>query len=78
MHVHVGVISVPAEAAQQVADLMVQAGILAIWNFAPVKLEVPEGIIVERADFSSSLAALTSRLRTLVHGTEQDPARRNT
>lgn len=71
MHVHVGVVAVPAESAQQVAELMVQSGILAIWNFAPVKLVVPEGIIVERADFSTSLAALTSRLRTLVHGTDQ-------
>lgn len=67
MHVHIGVLTVPSEAAQQVADMMVKAGILAIWNFTPTKLEVPPGIIVERADLSTSLAALTSQLRAVVH-----------
>lgn len=68
MHIHIGVLAVPPEAAQTVADLMVKAGILAIWNFAPVQVNVPPGIIVERADFTPSLAALTSRLRALVSG----------
>lgn len=62
MHVHIGVLAVPADAAQQVTDLLVQAGILAIWNFTPTRLVTPPGIIVERADLSSSLAALTSQL----------------
>jgi redox-sensing transcriptional repressor len=66
MHVHIGVLTVPADAAQQVARMMVEGGMLAIWNFTSTQLEVPPEVIVERADLSSSLAALTSRLHRLL------------
>jgi redox-sensing transcriptional repressor len=62
MHTHIGILCVPAPAAQMVANLMVMAGMEAIWNFAPVRLEVPEEIIVENVDLRASLALLTSRL----------------
>lgn len=62
MHILVGVIAVPAEAAQQVADMMVAGGIQAIWNFAPTKLEVPTWVIVQDEDLFSSLAVLSRRL----------------
>jgi redox-sensing transcriptional repressor len=41
MGIHIGIITTPAEVAQGVADEMVRTGIQAIWNFAPVKLNVP-------------------------------------
>ena len=41
--VRIGIITVPGEHAQQVCDLLIQSGILAIWNFANVHLEVPPG-----------------------------------
>ncbi len=63
MHIHIGVITVPAENAQYVADLMVQGGITAIWNFAPVELQVPENTIVENTPFSQSLAVLSHKLK---------------
>jgi redox-sensing transcriptional repressor len=62
MHVRIGVITVPASAAQFVADQMVAGGIQAIWNFAPTALDVPEGIIVQDEDLFSSLAVLSRRL----------------
>ena len=63
MHIHIGVMTVPPSVAQDVANMMVKSGILAIWNFTSTQIEVPPGVIVERADLTSSLAALTSRLR---------------
>ena len=48
MSIHLGIITTPAEVAQAVADEMVKGGIQAIWNFAPVKLKVPEHIIVHQ------------------------------
>ena len=39
-----GIITVPAEGAQSVADQLIAVGVKAIWNFAPLNLEVPEGI----------------------------------
>jgi redox-sensing transcriptional repressor len=62
MHVHIGVIAVPAAAAQDVTDLMIFGGIKAIWNFAPANIVVPEGIVVENVQLTGSLAVLTARL----------------
>jgi len=42
-----GVIATPASVAQEIANILINAGIKAIWNFAPVKLHVPEGVAVE-------------------------------
>lgn len=62
MHIKVGILTVPAQAAQEVAAHMVDGGIIAIWNFAPVSLSVPKDIIVENAVFSTSLAVLSRKL----------------
>jgi redox-sensing transcriptional repressor len=62
MSIHLGIITTPPEAAQAVADEMVKGGIQAIWNFAPVKLRVPEHIIVHSEDLYSSLASLSWKL----------------
>jgi redox-sensing transcriptional repressor len=62
MHIHVGILTVPAEMAQEMANVLVEAGVIAIWNFAPVSINCPEHIIVENAHLSNSLAVLTNRL----------------
>jgi redox-sensing transcriptional repressor len=62
MSIHLGIITTPAETAQAVADEMVKAGILAIWNFAPVRLKVPDSIFVHNEDLYSSLASLSWKL----------------
>jgi redox-sensing transcriptional repressor len=62
MSIHLGIITAPAEVAQAVADEMVKGGIQAIWNFAPVKLTVPEHIIVLNEDLYNSLASLSWKL----------------
>jgi redox-sensing transcriptional repressor len=58
-----GVLTVPAPAAQEAADLMVQAGIVGIWNFTPARLQVPEGVVVQKEDLAEGLAVLSHRLR---------------
>jgi len=73
MHVQIGVLTVPAEAAQQVADLMVQAGIRAIWNFAPVHLSVPPGVIVRDENMLASLSVLSSQLNTAHRQPAKEP-----
>jgi len=62
MHVQLGIITVPARAAQQVADQLIEVGISAIWNFAPVSLKVPPGIIVQSTELASELALLSVTL----------------
>lgn len=46
----IGIIAVPAEAAQEVADILVQAGILSILSYAPITLNVPDHVRVEYID----------------------------
>ena len=62
MHIHLGVLTTPAVAAQKVADLMVAAGIRAIWNFAPVHLRVPDSVILQNEDLYHSLSSLSFKL----------------
>jgi len=62
MHILIGIITVPAPEAQAVADLMVAGGIRAIWNFAPIRLRVPEPVIVHNEDLYCSLASLSQKL----------------
>jgi len=62
MHISVGILTVPSEAAQATADLMVDSGIRAIWNFAPVHLHLPDDVIVENLELFTSLAYLLRRL----------------
>ena len=63
LKVRIGIITVPAACAQGVCDMMVKSGIQAIWNFAPVRLNVPEAILVQNENMASSLALLRSHLR---------------
>jgi redox-sensing transcriptional repressor len=65
--VDIAVIAVPARAARPVADRIVQAGIKAIWNFAPVEI-VLDDVVVENAQLTDGLMALTYRLGELRKG----------
>lgn len=62
LNIHIGIITVPARSAQHVCNLLVKCGVLAIWNFAPVRLEVPDGIIVQNENMAASLAVLSNKL----------------
>lgn len=62
MHVGMGIITVPAAAAQSAADVMVGSGLRGIWNFAPVKLDLPPTVSVENVELVSSLAVLSLSL----------------
>ena len=62
MNVKIGVVTVPAQNAQEVADLLVAGGVSAIWNFAPISIRVPKGVVVENAQFTESLASLSRKM----------------
>jgi redox-sensing transcriptional repressor len=71
MHVLIGIITVPADQAQAVADQMVAGGIQAIWNFAPVNLRLPKHIIVQHEELYYTLAALSRKLAAHLRETPQ-------
>ena len=66
--IHIGILTVPASAAQGCADAMVRGGVKAIWNFAPVHLSAPPGVLVQRENMASSLALLSYHLKQAEEG----------
>ncbi len=68
MNIHIGIITAPAENAQSICDTLVKSGVLAIWNFAPVSLTVPQGIIVQNENMATSLAILSNKLNEVLRG----------
>ena len=55
----IGVVATPAEAAQDVCDRLVAAGVTSILNFAPTLLQVPPGVDVRKVDLSNELQILS-------------------
>jgi redox-sensing transcriptional repressor len=61
----IAVIAVPAEAAQRACDALVGAGVRAILNFAPVNLNVPEGVAVNSVDLVVLLEQLAFQVNAM-------------
>ena len=62
MNIHIGIITVPDKHAQEVCNRLVDGGVRAIWNFAPVHLSVPDHVLVQNENMAVSLAALSKYL----------------
>ena len=63
LNVKIGIITVPVDSAQRVCDMLIESGILAIWNFAPTHIKAPADILVQNENMASSLALLSNHLR---------------
>lgn len=64
--VKIGVITTPAAAAQEVCDRLVAADVKAVWNFAPVHILVPDGVLVQNENMACSLALLSKHLNAML------------
>ena len=65
--VHIGVLTVPIEIAQQITDTMIAGGIKAVWNFTPFRIRVPENIVVQNTSLYAHLAVMFNRLNFNEH-----------
>ena len=63
--IKIGIVTVGQGSAQEVCDKLVACGIKAIWNFAPVTLKVPSGVLVRQEKLALSLAHLNSQMKLL-------------
>lgn len=59
MDIKIAIITVPAQYAQNVCDILIDAGVKAIWNFAPTHLIVPSDVVVYNENMAASLAVLS-------------------
>jgi len=62
--ISIAILAVPSEHAQNLTDILVQAGIKAIWNFTNVKINTPNDVDVWREDLSSGYAMLSYMMAT--------------
>ena len=60
--IRIAVITVPKHAAQEVLNRLIDAGIEAVWNFAPAPLRAPKNIVLKTEDLAASLAMLAGKL----------------
>lgn len=58
----IGIIAVPMDMAQKVCDEIVEAGIRALWNFTPMRIKAPAGIVVQDTSIYADLAVMYNRL----------------
>lgn len=61
-HATIGILTVPAECAQETADIAIGEGIRAIWNFTPYRVKVAEGIVMSNTSIYAHLALIYNRL----------------
>lgn len=72
-NVHIGVLTVPKEAAYEVTDIMVCAGVKGIWNFANMELKLErDDVVVENIHLGDSLMTLCYEIKTKVGKDEND------
>ncbi len=63
LNISIAIITVPADTAQPVAEQVIDAGVKGIWNFAPKNLNLPDHIVVQKTDLSTSFAELSAKLK---------------
>ena len=68
------ILTVPAEAAQEVANTLVEGGVMGILNFSPIVLHVPEEVMVNNVNVAMELENLSYFIQDLAP--TQDPDRR--
>ena len=61
--VRLAILAVPPDAAQSVAEVLVTAGVTGILNFAPVRLALPEGVVVNSVDLAAQLERIVFQLQ---------------
>ena len=68
--IRIAILTLPAANAQLMADMLVEAGIRAIWNFSPVTLNLPDNVAVKNENMAASLAVLSARLKEITNKEE--------
>ena len=62
LNAEIGIIAVPVDQAQNIAELTVASGIKALWNFTPSRIKLTDDIVVQNTSIYSHLAVMYNRL----------------
>ena len=69
--IEIAALTIPKSKAVEVADILVENGIKAIWNFAHTDLDLPDDVIVESVHLSDSLMTLSYNVSQRMEGFEE-------
>ncbi len=58
----IGIVTVPVEYAQQVADQLVEAGVRAIWNYTPFRIRTASDVVIQNTSIYAHLAVMYNRI----------------
>lgn len=59
----IGILAVPVEHAQEAADMLIESGLKAIWNFTPFRIKAPENIVIQNTSIYAHLALIYNRMQ---------------
>lgn len=62
-HIRIGILTVPADKAQEAAEQLISGGVLALWNFAQAHVNVPPHVLLQNENMAASLARLSQHLK---------------
>ncbi len=65
LNIKVGIIAVPVDSAQSVADYLTECGIKGLWNFTPYRIRVRDGVVITNTSIYAHLAVMYNRLASL-------------
>lgn len=74
LDITIGILAVPFDVAQPVADSLIAAGVKALWNFTPTRIRVADGIVVTNTSIYSHLAVIYNRLAHNPSSVNEDSA----
>ena len=70
--VSIAILAVPVENAQAVADLAIESGMTALWNFTPYRIKAPADVVIANTSIYAHLAIIYNRMHMTSIGAEQD------
>lgn len=73
--VRIAILTVPTKQAQPMADRLAEIGFRAIWNFTPVRIRVPEHVVVQNTSMYAHLALIFTRMRQMEGFSCANPSR---
>ena len=66
LNIKIAILTIPQAHAQEMTDMLVKAGIRAIWNFTPAHIKVPENVAIRNENMAASLAILSQQLKEIL------------
>ena len=64
-NIDIAVLTIPKDAAVETAEMLVNSGIKAIWNFTPYRIRVRDGIVMTNTSIYAHLALIYNRLEAI-------------